>query len=61
MTGQGIQELKDCLWQELNKEENKITAITHRNLDINHRVREEDEFELDETDENDYEEYDWEE
>lgn len=61
VTGQGIQELKDCLWQELNKEENKITAITHRNLDINHRVREEDEFELDETDENDYEEYDWEE
>ena len=61
VTGQGIQELKDCLWQELNKEENKVTTITHRNLDVNHRVREEDEFELDEADESDYEEYDWEE
>ena len=53
--------MKDCLWQELNKEENKVTTITHRNLDVNHRVREEDEFELDEADESDYEEYDWEE
>ncbi|MCH5328310.1 MAG: GTPase ObgE [Coprobacter sp.] len=66
ITGQGIPELKDILWQELNREENRVTAFTHRNLDVNHRVREEDEFELDDfeggdDDEADYEEYDWDE
>ncbi|MCP9611606.1 GTPase ObgE [Coprobacter tertius] len=62
VTGQGIQELKDLLWIELNKEENKITTVTHRNLDVSHRVREEDDFDLgssESNDEDNYEEMDW--
>lgn len=67
VTGMGITELKDILWVELNNEENRIQTITHRNLDIKHRVKEEDEYELDEIelldeDELDnYEENDWDE
>lgn len=44
VTGQGLQELKDILWRLINSEENKVTTITHRNLDIRHRVPEEDTF-----------------
>lgn len=44
VTGQGLQELKDILWRLINSEENKVTTITHRNLDIHHRVPEEDTF-----------------
>ena len=42
VTGQGITELKDILWEELNKEDNKVASLTHRNLDFSHRVKEED-------------------
>ncbi len=34
VTGQGITELKDILWEELNKEDNKVASLTHRNLDF---------------------------
>lgn len=45
ITGQGITELKDLLWREINSEENRITGtITHRPLDRRHRVEEEDNF-----------------
>lgn len=46
VTGEGITELKDALWKEINDESNKIETvrITHRPLDGQHRVREEDEF-----------------
>ncbi len=44
VTGQGIPELKDLLWREINKEENRNQTITHRNLDRRHRVEEEDNF-----------------
>lgn len=44
VTGQGLQELKDILWRLINSEENKVTTIMHRNLDIHHRVPEEDTF-----------------
>ncbi len=45
VTGQGIAELKDMLWREINSEENKLPqTITHRPLDRLHRVEEEDEF-----------------
>lgn len=45
VTGQGIPELKDMLWREINSEDNKNNfTITHRPLDPRHRVREEDEF-----------------
>ena len=45
VTGQGIPELKDILWREINSEENKNNfTITHRKLDPRHRVEEEDSF-----------------
>ena len=45
VTGQGLTELKDLLWREINSEENQAkSTMTHRNLDIRHRVEEEDEF-----------------
>lgn len=46
VTGLGIQELKDILWGQINDERNRIDPqpITHRPLDVRHRVREEDEF-----------------
>lgn len=46
VTGQGLTELKDLLWTAINDESNRIEdmPITHRPLDVSHRVREEDEF-----------------
>ena len=45
MTGQGLTELKDILWREINSEENKNNfTITHRPLDPRRRVEEEDNF-----------------
>ncbi len=46
VSGLGITELKDALWKAINDDANRIetTPITHRPLDGNHRVREEDEF-----------------
>lgn len=45
VTGFGLMELKDLLWREINDESNKIVStITHRPLDIRHRVEEEDDF-----------------
>lgn len=46
VTGQGISELKDVLWDAVNDVNNQIAtpSITHRPLDGHHRVREEDEF-----------------
>lgn len=44
VTGQGLVELKDILWREINSSDNICTSITHRNLDIRHRVPEEDTF-----------------
>ena len=67
VTGEGITELKDLLWRELNDESNRVMTMTHRNLDARHRVEEEDNFdtaaglEEDETfsDDDNYEEEDW--
>lgn len=45
VTGQGLTELKDILWREINSEDNKNNfTITHRKLDPRHRVEEEDNF-----------------
>lgn len=45
VTGEGIPELKDLLWREINSEQNMIqSSITHRPLDVRHRVEEEDDF-----------------
>ena len=68
VTGEGIQELKDILWVELNNDDNRTVSITHRNLDLRHRVLEEDNLDLelpgegdDEDDSENYAEYDWDE
>ncbi|MEG1685825.1 MAG: GTPase ObgE [Bacteroides sp.] len=34
ITGMGISQLKDILWEELNKESNKIEGIVHRPKDV---------------------------
>lgn len=45
VTGQGLTELKDLLWREINSEDNKAkSTMTHRDLDVKSRVPEEDEF-----------------
>lgn len=65
VTGQGITELKDLLWREINSEDNKNNfSITHRPLDRRHRVEEEDEFifdqpEIDEDDTENWDDEDW--
>lgn len=50
VTGTGLTEIKDILWGAITDERNQIAtpSITHRPLDIRHRVREEDEFIFDE-------------
>lgn len=45
VTGEGLTELKDLLWREINSEQNQIAStITHRPLDRRHRVEDEDNF-----------------
>lgn len=44
VSGMNITELKDMLWTEINKEENRIQTFTHRNLDVK-QPNEEDEQE----------------
>lgn len=54
VTGQGIPELKDLLWRLINSDENRGSAsITHRKLDVRHRVEEEDNFIFELPDEDD--------
>lgn len=74
VSGMGISALKDMLWSAITDESNRIegSSITHRPLDGHHRVREEDEFifqlseeetapELeDDTDETEWDEAEWE-
>lgn len=38
VSGFNIDRLKDMLWTELNREENRIVTFTHRNLDINQKT-----------------------
>ena len=45
VTGQGLTELKDLLWREVTSDgRDQTLTITHRALDVRHRVPEEDEF-----------------
>ena len=65
VTGQGLTELKDILWREINSEDNPARfTITHRALDRRHRVQEEDDFVFDHPDIDDEEfpmsDQDWE-
>ena len=43
VAGQGIDELKDALWTELNKEQNQIIEISHAPIDVTVIEREEPE------------------
>ena len=49
-SGMGITELKDLLWEELNKEQNQVIEISHSPIDIKVIERAEDEA-MDEDDE----------
>lgn len=67
VTGQGLTELKDILWNAIIDDRNRIEPlpITHRPLDVRHRVPQEDEFIFEPTpveeDNFDNEEEDWDE
>ena len=57
VTGLGLTELKDLLWRTINDEDNRIPSrITHRDLDVRHRVAEEDEFIIEQDDSGDADE-----
>lgn len=65
VSGMGITELKDMLWREINSEDNPARfTITHRPLDVRHRVAEEDDFIFDqpemEDEDEDLSNVDWE-
>jgi GTP-binding protein len=63
VTGQGIPELKDRLWKELNKETfHEPERIVHKNLDISSLPAEDDGYDIppgDDEPEDAYDEYDW--
>ena len=66
VTGQGLTELKDLLWREINSDDNKAkSTITHRDLNLMSREPEEDEFifHQDDSEENEIplDEVDWDE
>ncbi|MCR5049946.1 MAG: GTPase ObgE [Paludibacteraceae bacterium] len=42
LTGEGISELKDALWVELNKEQNQVIEISHAPIDVTVIEREEE-------------------
>ena len=46
VSGTGITELKDVLWEELNKDTNKIVDITHKPIEVTGMLTEEDEMEI---------------
>lgn len=52
VTGQGIAELKDCLWKAIDSDAVRAATPVHRNLDVAH-------MEDDDDDEANYDEYDW--
>ena len=47
VSGMGIDELKDILWEELNKDTNKVVEWVHRPVELRSNEEEED---LEETD-----------
>ena len=48
VSGYNITELKDLLWTEINKEENRVNTFTHRNLDIQRPTANDEENDWDE-------------
>ena len=63
VTGQGLTELKDLLWREINSDDNKAkSTLTYRDLNVRSRDPEEDDFifyQYDTEDEFPDEEVDW--
>ncbi|MCC8153427.1 MAG: GTPase ObgE [Tannerellaceae bacterium] len=64
ITNQGIMELKDLLWKELNKQAfHDVERIVHKDLDLSTVVFDDDDFvipeEEDLDDDDEYEEIDW--
>jgi GTP-binding protein len=54
ISGQGIPELKDLIWTEINKESNKVVEISHQPMEVTfHEVEEEIEEEDEEEEEED--------
>lgn len=43
VSGEGVEHLKDILWEELNKEQNQVIEISHKPIDVKVIEREEDE------------------
>jgi GTP-binding protein len=60
VAGYNITELKDLLWNEINKEENRVNTFTHRNLEVQRPTQsgDNDEYEDEWDDEFDGEEWD---
>ena len=46
VSGAGISELKDLIWEELNKETNKVVELVHKPIEIAEMLTEEDEMEI---------------
>ena len=63
IVGLGIMELKDLIWEELNKESNKVTEVKHRNLEIRRLPEQQEEwdenFDEDAIEYNEDDEFDW--
>lgn len=53
ITGENINELKELMWRELNSDANKITTITHRNLEVRRRDTDEDNLDIEDVEFND--------
>ena len=56
IVGMGIMELKDIIWEELNKDSNKVTTLNHRNLTIRRNTEDAEEWDEDYDDEEEFEE-----
>ena len=62
VAGFNITELKDLLWTEINKEENRVQTFTHRNLDVQRPTSKDDDEDWDdELEDFDDEEIEWDE
>ena len=46
VSGAGISELKDLIWEELNKETNKLVEMVHKPIEVAEMLTEEDEMEI---------------
>ncbi|CUQ64873.1 Uncharacterised protein [Segatella copri] len=55
VTGQGIQELKDVLWKELNSESNKLQEMAAEGEDVVEYIDEDEIEDVDDLDDFEYE------